>query len=74
MHKHNAGVTLKIRSRSSEANQLSSPPTYVSIQVWSKSIHWFRRYCAEMADFTVFIGWCLKIRSMSPKSNQLFIV
>ena len=47
-----ATVTLKIRSMSPEPHQLSLPsPNNVSVQVWSKSTHWFRRYGVEKADF-----------------------
>ena len=37
-----AGVTLKMRSRSPKSNHFFPPPNNVSVQVWSKSIHWFR--------------------------------
>ena len=46
-----AAVTLKIRLSSSKFNQLFAPSNNVSVQVWSKSTHWFGRYGAEKADF-----------------------
>ena len=42
-----AGVILKIRSRSPKSNKSFSPPKNASLQVWSKSIHWFRRKRTE---------------------------
>ena len=45
----------------------------VSMQVWSKSIHWFRRQYMNPLFWTFHsAGFFLKIRSRSPKSNQLF--
>ena len=38
-----AGVTLKMRSRSPKSYHFFSPPNNVSVQVWSKSTHCFRR-------------------------------
>ena len=48
------------------------------MQVWWRKTHWFRRQSSEKADFTFFKDGdlknevTLKIRSRSPKSNQLF--
>ena len=43
------------------------------MQVWSKSIHLFRRYCVGKPNLISFHGLLtLKMRSRSPKSNQLF--
>ena len=42
------------------------------MQVWSESINWFTRYCVGKTNFNSFYGLVtLKIRSRSPKSNQL---
>ena len=41
------------------------------MQVWSKSIVWFRRYSIGKTNFTIFHGLvALKIGSRLPKSNQ----
>ena len=49
-------------------------PKGVSVQVWSKSIYWFRRSSAEKAHFySLYSVVTLKIRSRSPKSNLLTI-
>ena len=43
------------------------------MQVWSKSIHLFRRYRVGKPNLISFHGLVtLKMRSRSPKSNQLF--
>ena len=43
------------------------------MQVWSKSIHLFRRYRVGKPNMISFHGLVtLKMRSRSPKSNQLF--
>ena len=41
-----AGVTLKMRSRSPKFNHFFPPFHNVSVQDWSKSTDWFRRYSA----------------------------
>ena len=42
------------------------------MQVWSKSINWFTSYRVGKTNFNIFYGLVtLKIRSRSPKSNQL---
>ena len=63
-------VTLKIRSRSPNSEP---PPNNALVQVWSKSIHLFRRYRVGKPNLISF-HWLvtLKMRSRSPKSNQLF--
>ena len=40
---HSAGVTLKMRSRSLKSNHFFPCLSSVSLQVWWKSINWFRR-------------------------------
>ena len=43
------------------------------MQVWSKSINLFRRYCVGKPNLISFHGLVtLKMRSRSPKSNQFF--
>ena len=50
-------------------------PSDVSVPVWFKSIHTFRRYGADKAFFnTLWPPVTLKIRSRSPKSNQFFAI
>ena len=49
------------------------PPNNALVQVWSKSIHLFRRYRVRKPNLISFHGLVtLKMRSRSPKSNQLF--
>ena len=49
------------------------PPNNASVQVWSKSIHLFRRYRVGKPNLISFHGLVtLKMKSRSPKSNQLF--
>ena len=47
----------------------------LSIQVWLKSTHWFRRKYTKKADFYI-LYWIVafKSRSRSPKPDQPFIV
>ena len=61
-------ATLKIRSRSPKSNHFFPRPNNVSVQVWSKSIHWFT-ICRVQTKliFTVLIAY----ESISPKSNQI---
>ena len=48
-------------------------PTGVSVQVWSKLTKWFRRQSADKVHFdSLYSVVTLKIRSRSPKSNQIF--
>ena len=51
----------------------SSPsPNNVSMRVWSKSIHWFRKWRTETIFWTLqSASVTLEIRSRSSKSNQL---
>ena len=45
----------------------------ISVQVWSKSIDWFRRYNADKAHlYSLYSVVTLKIRSRSPNLNQIF--
>ena len=65
MHKHNLGQALKLQStvvtlniiRSRFENLINSfpSPKNVSVQVWWRKTHWFRRQSSEKADFTVFL-------------------
>ena len=49
------------------------PPNNALVQVCSKSIHLFRRYRVRKPNLISFHGLVtLKMRSRSPKSNQLF--
>ena len=49
-------------------------PNNALVQVWSKSIHLFRRYRVGKPNLISFHGLVtLKMRSRSPKSNQLFL-
>ena len=55
-------------------NNSSHPPNNASVQVSSKYVHWFRRLSSEMKFHTFKkVAVTLKIKSRSPKSNQLFI-
>ena len=85
MHKHNFGQTLKIQSAVVTLNILGQchqnlinsflSANNVSMQVWCRKIHWFRRQSSEKADFTYHDNEVtLKTRSKSPKSYQLFIL
>ena len=67
-----AGVTLKMRSRSSKFNLISSPcPSGVSVQVWSPTGS--RDRVQIKAYFYCLYGVVtLKIRSRLPKANQIF--
>ena len=68
-------VTLKIRSRSPKSNLINFEPSLNNalVQVWSKSIHLFRRYRVGKPNLVSFHGLVtLKMRSRSPKFNQLF--
>ena len=50
------------------------PPNNALVQVWSKSIHLFRRYRVGKPNLISFHGLVtLKMRSRSPKSNQHFL-
>ena len=43
------------------------PPNNASVQVWSKSINWFKDNCVGKTNFNSFYGLVtLKIRSRSP--------
>ena len=64
MHKHNFGqtlkiqsavVTLNIRSRSLISNSLFLSANIVSMQVWCRKIHLFRRQSSGNGWFTVFL-------------------
>ena len=45
----------------------------ISIQVWSKSIYWFRRQNADKAHFySLYSVMTVKIRSRSTNFNQIF--
>ena len=75
-----AGVTLKMRSKSPNFVSFSCH-SGVSVQVWSKSSNWFRRYSAYKAHvysiykahvYSLYSVVTLKMRSKSPKSNQFF--
>ena len=68
-----ADVTLK-KGQYHQNLIISFPcPNCVSVQVWSKSIYWFRRQSADKAHFyRLYSVMTLKIRSRSPKSNQIF--
>ena len=54
-------------------NVAALPSNNVSMQVWSKSFHWFKVQRRKTLFWTFqSAGVTLKIRSTSPKSNQLF--
>ena len=47
------------------------PPNNASVQVWSKSINWFTKYCAGKTNFNSFYGLVtLKIRSRSSTGSK----
>ena len=48
-----AVVAVNIRSRSLKSNSFLSPNN-VSMQVWCRKAHWFRRQSSEKAEFTGF--------------------
>ena len=71
-------VTLEIRSRSPKPIQLFiMSKCYIHANL-VKSANWFMRYCAHKHFWTKFgsssPAVALKIRSRSPKPNQLFIM
>ena len=56
MHKHSQ--TLKFRSAvvtvNNRSRSLNSSPNNVSMRVWCRKSHWFRKQSSEKAEFTFF--------------------
>ena len=68
-------VTLKIRSRSPKSDHFKDPPNGVSMSVWSKPGHEFRRNGAAKAlTYTYMTKLTLKIKSRSPKSDHFLVL
>ena len=71
MHKHNFGQTLKLQCFGYHEYKvkvikikltLFLSPNNVSMQVWCRQTHWFRRQTLENAEFTVFKDDDLEMR------------